>query len=471
MHAAYRGLGPRRSGWVMSDGNMAILTEGPVGRTLVRLTGPMILGIGAMVAFNLTDTFFVGRLGPTELAALSFTFPIVLIVNSIAIGIGIGASAVISRAIGRGENDEVRRLSTDSLTLAVSIVAVFIVIGFLTIDPIFRRLGATDNVLPFIRQYMRIWYMGMIFVVVPMVGNNAIRARGDTKRPAAVMLVAVMVNVIMDPLLIFGIGPFPRLGVAGAATATVLARASAFLAALYILNFKYRMLTLERCGFGRVLDSWRRILYIGVPTAGSRIIIPIAIGVITRIVSSYGEKAVAGYGVASRVEFFALAVVFALSSVIGPLVGQNLGAGLHDRVNRGIRLGNRFSILWGLGMLAMLAPLARWIASLFNEDPVIIESASLYLRIVPVGYALQGVFVVSTATMNVLKKPFHAVGMTILEMFVLIIPLALLGSSLLGLRGVYGAIPIAYTITGIASCLLLGRFLVAAESDGSGKAC
>ena len=455
----------------MSDGNIATLTEGPVGRTLVRLTGPMILGIGAMVAFNLTDTFFVGRLGPTELAALSFTFPIVLIVNSIAIGIGIGASAVISRAVGRGESHAVRRLSTDSLTLALSIVAFFIVIGFLTIDPVFRKLGASETVLPLIRQYMRIWYMGMIFVVVPMVGNNAIRARGDTKRPAAVMLVAVAVNIAMDPLLIFGLGPFPKLGVAGAALATVLARASAFGAALYILHFKYHMLTFERCGFGRVLDSWRRILYIGVPTAGSRLIIPVAIGVVTRIVSAYGEKAVAGYGVASRVEFFALAVVFALSSVIGPFVGQNLGAGLHGRVNRGISLSNRFAIFWGLGMLALLAPPARWIASLFNDDPVVVDAASLYLRIVPIGYALQGVFVVSTSTMNVLKKPLHAAGMTILEMFVLVIPLAFLGSHLFGLRGVYAALPIGYIITGIASCMLLGRFLVAAESGGYVKAC
>ena len=191
----------------MSDGNMAILTEGPVGGTLIRLTGPMVIGIGAMVAFNLTDTFFVGRLGPTELAALSFTFPVVLIVNSIAIGIGIGASAVISRAVGRGEGHEVRRLATDSLTLALSIVALFVVAGFLTIDPVFRKLGATESVLPFIRQYMQIWYMGMIFVVVPMVGNNAIRARGDTKSPAAIMLVAVVVNIVMDPLLIFVLDP------------------------------------------------------------------------------------------------------------------------------------------------------------------------------------------------------------------------------------------------------------------------
>ncbi len=140
-------------------------------------------------------------------------------------------------------------------------------------------------------------------------------------------------------------------------------------------------------------------------------------------------------------------------------------------MNRGIRLGNRFSILWGLGMLLLLALPARWIASLFSDDPMVVESAALYMRIVPFGYALQGVFMISTATMNVLKRPLHAAGMAILEMFVLMIPLALLGSHLLGLRGVYGALPVAYILTGIASCLLLGRFLVVAESRRIVRAC
>ena len=450
---------------------MAILTEGPVGKTLVRLTGPMILGIAGMVAFNLTDTFFIGRLGSTELAALSFTFPAVLIVNSIAIGLGIGASAIISRAVGEGNVDEVKRLTTDSLTLALAVVAVFVVIGFLTIDPFFKLLGATPRTLQLIGQYMRIWYMGMIFVVVPMVGNNAMRARGDTKTPALIMLIAVMVNVVLDPLLIFGIGPFPRLEIQGAAIATVFARMTVFFVALFVLRFRYRMLTLVRVGFGSVWDCWRRVLHIGLPTAASRIVIPIAMGVVTRIVSSYGEEAVAGYGVASRIEFFALAVVFALSTVIGPFVGQNLGAGENDRVNRGIRLSNRFAVVWGVGMLALLAFPARYIVSIFNDNPDVIRTASLYLRIVPIGYGLQGVFIISTSTMNVIKKPIHAASMTVLEMFVLMVPLALLGSSLFGIAGVFVAIPIAYLVTGLVSCLLLGRFLVEAEGSGFTRAC
>jgi putative MATE family efflux protein len=455
----------------MSDGNMAVLTEGPVARTLVRLTGPMILGIAGMVAFNLTDTFFVGRLGLIELAALSFTFPVVLVVSSLALGLGIGASAVISRAIGRGDAQGVRRLATDSLTLALLIVAIIVAIGFFTIGPVFARLGATQRVLPLIKQYMQIWYMGMIFVVVPMVGNNAIRARGDTKTPAIIMLIAVLVNIVMDPLLIFGIGPFPRLELAGAAIATVLARMTTFCVSLYVLNFRYGMLTRARVRMGAVLDSWRRILFIGVPAAGARLIIPVAIGVITRIISSYGEEAVAGYGVASRIEFFALAVVMALSSVIGPFVGQNLGAGEHDRVNKGIRLSNRFVIFWGIGVFAILALPARWIVSLFSGDSAVVGTAALYLRIVPLGYALQGVFIISTSTMNVLKKPFHAAALAVFEMFVLMVPLAYLGSHLFGLIGIFGAIPFAYIVTGLAACLLLGRFLVRAEAAGLRRAC
>mgnify|MGYP001828827901 CR=1 FL=1 len=264
--------------------------------------------------------------------------------------------------------------------------------------------------------------MGMIFVVVPMVGNNAMRARGDTKTPALIMLISVLVNVVLDPLLIFGIGPFPRLGIQGAAIATVFARMTTFTVALIVLYFRYHMITLVRVGFGSVWDCWRRILHIGLPTAASRVIIPVAIGVVTRIVSSYGEEAVAGYGVASRIEFFALAVIFALSSVIGPFVGQNLGAGEIGRVDRGIRLSNRFAVAWGLGMFALLAFPARHIVSVFNDDPDVVRAASLYLRIVPIAYGMQGVFIISTSTMNVLKKPFHAASMTVLEMFVLMVP-------------------------------------------------
>ena len=137
----------------------AKLIEGPVQKTLIRLTIPMMLGMLGMIIFNLSDTFFVGQLGTNQLAALSFTFPVVLVVGSLAMGLGIGASAVISRAIEEGNHYKVKRLTTDSLTLSLIFVGFFALFGLITINPLFRLLGASGEVLTYISQYMTIWYL------------------------------------------------------------------------------------------------------------------------------------------------------------------------------------------------------------------------------------------------------------------------------------------------------------------------
>ena len=444
----------------MGNKNKAILLSGPVGRTLFRLTWPMVIGILGMVAFNLVDTFFVGQLGTQELAALSFTFPVVLVVNSLALGLGIGASSVISRAIGEGDHHKVKRLTTDSLVLSLLLVAVFVVVGLLTVEPVFRLLGAQGDLLLLIEKYMRIWYMGMIFVVVPMVGNNAIRATGDTKTPSAIMLVAVTINLILDPLFIFGIGPFPRLELVGAALTTVVARASVFIVSLYILAVRDKMLTLSIRPLQAMYNSWGRVLYIGLPAAGTRILVPLAIGFITRIVATYGAPAVAAFGVSSRIEFFALAVIVALSSVIGPFIGQNWGGGRMDRVKLGIKLSSSFSLLWGLGMCLLLALIARPVAGVFNKNPDVISGIMLYLRIVPLAFGLQGILILSTAALNVLNKPLHAAGVIVLQMGVLYVPLAYAGSAWLGLGGIFGALALVYLLGGSGAYWLLSSVIV-----------
>jgi len=429
----------------------AKLIDGPIGKLLIKLTAPMIVGMLGMVAFNLVDTFFVGKLGVTQLAALSFTFPVILVVNSIALGVGMGASAIISRAIGEGDTYKVRRITTDGLMLAIVLVFIFVIIGLSTIDPLFKLLGATPQVLPYIKQYMGIWYFGMFFVLIPMVGNNAIRATGDTKTPSAIMVVAVIMNFIMDPMLIFGLGPFPALGIRGAAISTVIARFSASVAATWVLVRRDRMVTFERTPLREIFASWKAILFIGVPIAGARMILPISFGIMTRLISAYGPKAVAGFGVASRIEFFALAVIRALSSVFGPFIGQNLGAKLFDRVKRGLQLAELFSLVWGFGSFIILFIFAKPIAGIFSKDPVVIETIIKYLSIVPLGYGLQGVLLLCNVSLNVLQKPFHAAGLVTIQMFVLYIPLAYLGSHILQIQGAFIGITVAYCIAGILS--------------------
>lgn len=443
----------------MKSNQKAVLIDGAIGKLLIKLTIPMIFGMIGIVAFNLVDTFFVGRLGTSELAALSFTYPVVLIINSLALGLGTGASALISRAIGRGDHHEVQRLTTDSLSLALLIVAFIVIIGSFTIEPLFRLLGATPEILPLIKQYMRIWYFGMIFVVVPMVGNNAIRATGDTKTPALIMMLAAIANSIMDPLLIFGLWRFPRLEIAGAAIATVIARATTFSVALYVLYRRERMITLEPTPFKSILNSWKQILYIGIPTAATRMVIPLGIGVITRLIASYGPERVAAFGVSARIEFFAMTAVSALAVILGPFVGQNWGARKFDRVKTGIKDSKQFSIVWSLAIFALLAILARPIAGIFNKNPVVISTIALYLRIVPIGYGLYGVLLISASVLNVLRKPIHAAMLTITQIFVLYIPLAFLGSYLFGVKGIFAALAVSYLISGIIAHFTQGKIL------------
>jgi putative MATE family efflux protein len=451
----------------MKYANKAVLIEGPIGQILFKLTVPMIFGILGMVAFNLVDTFFVGQLGAIELAALSFTFPVVLVISSLAMGLGMGVAAVVSRAIGEGDSRKVREVTTDSLILAVLVVAIFIGIGLLTLEPIFRLIGANSATLPLIKQYMKIWYPGMIFVVIPMVGNNAIRGIGDTKTPSFIMLVAVFINCILDPLLIFGIGPFPRLELAGAAIATVVARASTLVVSLYVLIHREKMLIFARRALQSIRRSWKSILFIGLPAAGTRIIIPLVIGVITRLVSSYGPEAVAGFGVASRIEIFAMAVIWALASVIGPFAGQNWGAGRLDRVRTGIKKGERFTMAWGLGMFIILAMAAKPIASVFNDNPTVIKTIVTYLRIVPITFGLEGILILLAAALYVLHKPYHATGLVVIQMVVLYIPLAHVGSVLFGVPGIFMATAVAYGISGILAHILTRSVLGSLELSES----
>ncbi|MGB3651044.1 MAG: MATE family efflux transporter [Rivularia sp. (in: cyanobacteria)] len=427
------------------------LTEGNVGSTLVKLTIPMIWGVFAIIAFNLVDTYFVGQLGTEPLAAMSFTFPVVMTLGSLSMGLGVGASSVISRAIGEGDRQRVKKFTTNSLTLAVTAVAIFVIVGLLTIDPLFTALGASADILPLVRDYMQIWYFGMVFLVVPMVGNSAIRASGNTLTPSLIMIFAAAVNIVLDPLLILGIGSFPRMELQGAALATVISRGITLIAALFVLHFKEKMLYLKLPSLQDTLWCWKDILYVGLPAAASSMINPISIGVITSLLAGFGAEAVAAFGVASRIESFALIAVMALSASIAPFVGQNWGAKKYARVGKALQISFAFCLFWGLMAAAVLAVAAPTLVAFFNPNPDIVKIASQYLWIVPISYAGAGIIYVASSAFNALGKPIPSVIMTVTRMFVLYIPLAYFGGQLYGVNGIFAAACISNLIVGIGA--------------------
>ncbi|MBD3391989.1 MAG: MATE family efflux transporter [Chitinivibrionales bacterium] len=450
----------------MHDRHKARLVDGHEGKLLLKLALPMVLGILGMNVFHLVDTIYIGMLGREFLAAIAFTFPVVLIVNGIAMGIGIGTAAVVSRAIGKGDHRRVQRLTTDSLLLAFCLVVLVAIAGFLTIDPVFRLMHAQKNLLPHIRQYMRIWYAGAAFVVVPMVGNNAIRATGDTKTPGVVMVLAFGVNALLDPVLIFGLGPFPRLELAGAALATVISRSVTLAIALWVLVRREHMLSFARPAIRSVLESWKGVLFIGLPTGATHAIMPLGLGIITRLLADFGPHVVGGFGAATRVEMFGLVPIWALGSGLSPFIGQNWGAGKLHRVQRGIRSAQMFSAAWGAAMLVLLFALAPVLALMFSRDRAVTGTIVKFLRIASWGYPFLGIGLLAANAMNVLNRPLHSASLNVLYMFGLMVPLSFLFSRLMGVTGIFTGFAVARALAGTTAFFWL-RAIVRREKDRS----
>ena len=427
----------------------ARLTQGSVGRHLFDMAVPVLFGIFTMMSQAFADMWFIGRVGDRELAALSFAFPILLIVTSVAIGLGAGTSSVVARAIGAHNHRRARRLATDSLILSFGITAIISAIGYLTIEPLFKLLGAPEDMIPLISGYMTILYAGVPFVVVGMVGMSSMRATGDTRLPSMLMVIASVANVILDPILIFGIGPIPAMGLKGAALAALLARAAIFGGTLYFMRTRLDMLTFNKPDPGELKSSWADVLHVGIPAAGTNAIIPIATGVITAMLARYGPETVAGFGVASRVESLTLVMFYALSAVIGPFVGQNIAAGRADRIFEALRLCTIFCLGTGIVIALLLAFSGQWLPTLFSDNPQVTDVSRLFLIIAPISYGAYGMVMVMNASFNGMGKPMPAVHISVTRMALIYIPLAIVAERFFGITGIFVAYAIANIVTGV----------------------
>jgi len=427
----------------------ARLTQGPVGKHLVSMTVPVLFGITTLMAQSFIDTYFLGMVGDRALAAYSFGFPILMIVTSVAIGLGAGTSSVVARAIGAGDHQRARRLATDSLLLSFLITASLSFIGILTIDPLFRLLGAPDDMIPMIRTFMTILYCGVPFLVIGMVGTSSMRATGDTVLPSKLMVSGAILNVALDPIFIFGLGPVPALGLNGAAIAALIARGAMFAGTIYFLAHRLNMIGFEKAAPGELRRSWRDILHVGLPAAGTNAIVPVGMALITAMIARYGPEAVAGFGVASRVESMVLVIYYAMSSVIGPFVGQNLSAGKEDRIQLSLRLCARFCIISGLFIAAGLALLSGVIPGLFSDNPAVTDVTRLFMWIAPISYGAYGIVMVVNAAFNGLGNPMPGVVISVTRIIVIYIPLAVVGKALFGIAGIFGAYAVANVLSGV----------------------
>jgi len=434
------------------------LLSDPVGTTLFRTTVPTTLGAIAVILYYLADTYFVSLLGTSELAALGFTFPATILVTYFGVGLGIGTSALVARALGSKNLLQAQEMTAASMLMAILIGLVFMYPAILSIGWFFPLLGAQPQRMVLIEEFMSLWYLGMPLMLMQFAGTAVIRANGNAKLHGSLMTLGALINAVLDPMLIFGVGPIPAMGIGGAALATVIAWTFTIIVICYYLWAREKLLCLCLPPLQELLQTWKKLLSITLPAALANMITPVSTGVITATLATYGPQAVAAYGVASRVEAFIMIVVLGMSMSLPPFISQNYGARLYDRVCQGLRLSLRFVLVLQLGLYVLVAVTAPWIAAIFTRDESVREIITTILRILPASYAFQGMVVLSASSFNALHAPRNGLVTSLTRFFVFYVPLALLGNLLFGITGLFLGAALGNLLAGLVISRWITRY-------------
>lgn len=439
--------------------NEARLVQGSTGKHLVNLTIPMFLGISSMFVASMIDIIYVGLIGSQELAAISFTFPVLMGMTTVTLGIGVGAASIIARMVGRGERALAPRMSTHALLLAALFVVALSSLMSVLQETLFRALGANAETLPLIAEYMDVWVLGLPLFALSMVSTMIMRAVGNARTPGFIMAGSAVLQVVMAPPLMFGLpGYADGLGLAGAAWAFVCSRAVIFLITLAALR-RMRLLPWRIAGLPALMASWREVLAIGIPSAMTNLIGPASLAITVVLLAPHSNAVVAGFGIASRIEALATMVLMALAASTGPFVGQNWGAGQHARVLEAHRLAYRFALGYSLAICLVLAFWGRSVVGAISDDAAVGDAAYAYLLLVPATYGFLGVGMVASATFTALGKPMPALVLSLGRMAAVYAPLALVGDRLFGYQGVFAAAAVANLLIGALSAYWIKRHL------------
>lgn len=442
------------------------LTTGPVAAHLRRQATPFALGLVAIFSFEAVDLFFISKLGEAPLAAVSFTMPVIWLIYGIGIGFEAGAASCVSRAVGSGDQARARRLTTDTVVLGALVALLLCFVGLKTIQPVFSLLGATSELMPLIFSYMNIWYWIAPIDVALWTSLASIRARGNTLLESKVITAAALLNMVLDPIFIFGLFGFPRLEVQGAALATLVSGSVMLIFTLLHLHFRLHVYASPIAPLKVIFDSWRHMLVIGIPAMITNAIIPVSSGIVVAMLATYGVNSVAGFGIAMRIEPMFLIPFYALSAVSSPFFGQNFGAGKFDRLFEARRVVTRFCIGFGLGLAVVLVLFARPITGLFSEVEAIQQVAVHYLWIVSVSYGAYGLVMSVNATFNGMGRPIPGVIISSCRVIFVFLPLAFLGRWLFDLPGLFAASAVANLMMGTIAWFWLGHQIRTVRPSG-----
>jgi len=432
-------------------------SQASLGRTLWRQTWPMAIGVLALLGFQLVDSAFVARLGTAPLAAQSFTFPLSFLIIGVQVGMGIAIAALISRALGAGETSRARRLGSLVLLVGALSIALLVVLLWAIQAPVFTLLGADPATRGLIRAYWAPQLLAAWLGAALYFGYSLFRAHGDTWLPGKMMVITSLINLVLDPLLIFGIGSWPGLGLPGAAWATAMAFATGLLLLVRRLG---GLDWLATAGLGGEL---RRSL---VPFAGiagpamvSQLMPPLAAMLAIWVVASLGETQVAAWGLASRLETLSLMVVLAMTMSLPPWLGRCYGAGDWDQIHRLMRLALKVVVVWQLSLGLLMAVASPWVALALSGNPEVRDDLAMLIRFLLPSYAALGVCMLVVSAGNALGWPLRAMLMSAARLFVFYLPCLWAGAWLGDLIGLALGAALGNLLAGLVAWQVLRRIL------------
>ena len=439
------------------------LTTGSITGHLIGQTTPAIIAIAAMTSVGIVDAYFIGQLGGAELAAMSFVFPIVQALASLGVGVMASISSVVSRRIGAGHLQEAQRIGNLGIVLATIIGIVMAALLFLFRHVLFSAMNADAELRALIDLFMVPYCFGFPLMLVLMGLNGNLRAQGEAKRQSAIMIAMALANLVLNPLLINGLGILPGFGIAGSAYATILSMGLGVGLGFWMLShtdIHFHPTIVRECHFG---SATRALAKVAGPASLANAINPMGIAILTSLLAAEGaalassgeNPVVAGFGAAIRLQAFAIVPLLGLSASIGGIVGQNWGRGYHDRAREAMVKAGMFCLVYGIVVAAIMVLAREQLAGLFADDPAIIESFSEYISIAAWGYAGFGILITTNGALNAIDRAGTALVLSAARVLLIMLPVAVMLQSMWGETGVFTGELIANLGGGLMAILLV----------------
>jgi putative MATE family efflux protein len=406
--------------------------------------------------FNLVDGIFVARLSESAMAAVTFVFPIMFLTFGMAMMIGVGATSLMARRLGSGRMDEAEAAANHAFAMALAFGVAVTAFGFLCQKPLYALIGAEPEVLELSLSYSSWVFAGMIFVFLGQAAISVLRAEGEMVIPMKVMIGAVALNCILDPILIFGLGPVPRLGVAGAAIATSFSQAAGAVVFIAIVLRGGSTIRVHLRRFVFDLRVVREIVWVGLPASANHIIMSTSQMCLIGILAAFGAGAVPAYGIVGRLTGIAIMPCLGIGTAVLTMVGQNVGAREYDRAAH-----TAWTAAWmamvameALGVLFFLTP-RLWMAIFLGretpENADVMAHGVAFLRTTSLTFMFIGLSIVVSSAFQGAGKGLPALVLTLLRLVVIAVPLAVVLSRFMGVQGVWTAIAASSVVASIAA--------------------